>query len=296
MIGMRKMEQALLVQSIVHRGDTDTAIRCLESGAKMNEYILMNAIRDFDMLRSIIKNCPHTIKIRDGMVLTVLRQNYVSNRDKIWYVLENCEVSVGAGLSAIIVDAVQYGDMDMVKYICKKWDVETLPAALIVAAKVCQYEIMRYLFTLKEFNTATLNVALCNAIYENVEISSRRKRLVKIVAFLLKNGATSSALFLKMCAQKSMTTNDSTVFKTVLSFYDLKSIVHHLEEYATDVAPEFWMQCIVEVLNMQRAATKIANSFKARRRLNLARCIYHSHRAIYSPALVFTIATHGGLL
>lgn len=295
MVGMRKMEQALLVQSIVNRGDTDTAIRCLENGAKMNEYILMNAIRDFDMLRSIIENCPHTIKIRDGMVLTVLRQNYVGNRDKIWYILEKCEVSVGAGLSAIIVDAVQHGDIDMVKYICRKWVVTTLPTALIAAAKTCEYDIMKYIFTLKEFNVATLNVALCNAIYENVELVSRRKRLVKTVAFLLKNGATSSALLLKMCIRKSMISNDFTVFKTLLSFYDLKSIVHHLEEYATDVAPEFWMQCIVEVLNMQRAAKKIAKSFKARRRLNLARCIYHSHRGIYSPALVFTIATHGDL-
>ncbi len=291
------MEQALLVESLVHRRDTDTAVRCLANGAKMNEYILMNAIRDFDMLYSVIKNCPHTIKIRDGMVLTVLRQDYLRNRAKLWYILDTCEVCVEAGVSAILIDAVKHGDMEMVQYICRKWVVRTIPTGLVEAAKACQYEVMRYLLNLKKCKKVTLDVALCNAIYSNVELVARKKRLVKIVAFLLKNGATGSMPLLKMCANKSMITNDFTVFKTLLSFYDLKGIVESFEDFATDGLPTtFWMQCIAEVHNMQRAAKKIAKSFKAMRRLNLARCIYKSNHAIYSPSLVYTIAKHGGLV
>ena len=294
MAAMRTTTQVLLQDSIVHRRDIPTIIACLKNGATMNEFILHNAHSDFDMLQAIISHCPDVIHIKNGLILTVLRVDYKNNRDKIRYILENCKVSMNAGLSSVMLDAVRGGDQDMVEYLCNNWEI-ALITPLVVAAKECQYDIMKFIFNKGTFNSNTLNIALCDTIFTNVECLGKTQQLKNVVSFLLKNGATTSAPLLKMCAYKSITLKDFTILTTLMCFHDLKDIMHNIEVYASHTTSiEQWTSCVVDAFNMSRASRKIVKGFRVRRRLNLARCLFRN-KAIYSPALVYTVISHSGL-
>lgn len=294
MVAMRKMEQQLLVESIVNRRDIPTVIKCLQHGAEMNEYILLNAHNDSEMLHAIVSNCPHVITINDGMIFTMLRHNYKRNKNKIRYLLENCSISVNAGLSSIILDAIRYKDIEMVKFISKKWDA-ALATPFVVAAKECQYDIVKFLFEHGTFTKNTLDIALCDAIFTNVDMLNKKEELKRIVAFLMKNGATKSAPLLKLCAYKSMLQQDFTVLITLMSFYDLHNIMQNLEEYSSNtMSIELYLRLVADAFRLQKAAKKIVHGFRVRRRLNLVRCIFRN-KEVYSPSLAFIIARQSGL-
>lgn len=291
---MRRMNECFLIDSIINRRDISAVICCMRSGAYVNEFLLHNVVNDINMLCAIINHSKHVIEIRSGMIFTVLRQDYQGKRDVIKYLLERCRVSQGAGVSSILLDAVRHGDMDMVGFITNRWNV-VLTTPLVVAAQECQYDILRFLYKKGTFATNTLDIALCNTIFTNVELLKKKEQLTKVVSFLFKNGATRTAPLLKMCAFKSLIHNDFTILTIMLSFYELKDIMNNLDSYTTDAPSiETWENCVANAFRLQRAAIKIVHGFRVRRRLNLVRCIFHN-KAVYSPTLAYIIAKEGGL-
>ena len=295
MVAMRKIEDCLIVDAIVHRRDIPTVINCLKSGVIASEYLLYNAREDFEMLRAIVFNCSHVIEIKGGMIFTFFCMNFENNRDKLWLLLKNCKVSVEHGLSTLVENAICHGDIEMVCYICNNWDI-ILTIPLVVAAKQCQYDILKFILSKEKFNANTLDIALCEGIFCNVEVLEKREQLKKVVALLCCNGANVTSLLLKFCAYKSMIVNDFLVFTTLLSFFDLKYVIMHIEEFASATTHvNTWLECTANAFRLQKAAKKIVHGFRVNRRLNLARCIY-SNKSIYTPALVFAIAMHGGLV
>jgi hypothetical protein len=265
----------------------------MRAGVHMNEFLLYNAVNDIDMLSAIIQNCKHVIKIRSGIIFTVLRQNYKDKRDTIKYLLETCKVSNEASIGTLMLDAIHHGDMEMVRFICHNWDM-ALTTPLVVAAKECQYDILRFIFNRGSFEKNTLDVALCDTVYTKVELLSQKQQLIQIVSFLLKNGATASAPLLKLCAYQSKTQNDFTVLTTLLTFYNLHDIVRNVEDYALHgITPQMWLNCVADAFRLQKTAQKIVHVFRVRRRLHLARCIYRMN--VYSPQLVYIIAKTSNL-
>lgn len=289
---MTNIQERLCMDAIIHRRDIPSIIECLRAGARMNEFLLYNAVNDYDMLSAIIQNCKRVIKIRTGMVFTVLRHNYKNKRNTIKYLLEKCRVSKEAGIATLILDAIRHGDMEMVKFIIDKWDI-SLITPLIVAAKECRYDILRFIFNKGSFQTNTLYHALYETVVTNVEFVRKTQQLIQIVSFLLKNGATASAPLLKLCAAKSTTQNDFKVLTTLLTFCNLHDIVRNVDEYAIHVTPEIWLNCIADAFRQQRASHKIVHLFRVRRRLHLALCLHNMN--IYSPDIFYVIATTGKL-
>lgn len=294
MVVMRTMNECLCVNAIIHRKDIPTVIGCLRSGVVMNEFILHNAVSNHEMLYAIIQNSSNVISINHGMIFTLLRQDYKHNRDVIWYLLSKCIVSRNAGLSALVLDAIQFGDLNMVQFITGNWNI-SLPTPLVVAAKECQYDIMKFLLCKGTFQVNTLDVAMTDAINNNVVFLDRKERLKQIVSLLFKKGATKSDVILKLCAYKSLIQRDFSVLTHVLSFYNLKTIVENIDDYATNMlATDDWFGFVADAFRLQRAAIKIVHCFRIRRRLTLARCIYRK-TDVYSPSLVFMIAKQVGL-
>jgi hypothetical protein len=294
MVAMRKIEDCLIVDAIVHRRDIPTVINCLKSGVKASEYLLYNARLDFEMMCAIVFNSSHVIEIKSGMIFTFLCMNFKDNRDKLWFILMNCKVSVGCGLSTVVENAICHGDIEMTWYICNNWDI-ILTTPLVLAAKQCQYDILKFILSLGIFSKTTLDVALCDAIFYNVEVA-KREQLKKVVALLCNNGATVTTSLLKMCAYNSIIVNDFLVITTLLSFFDLKFVIMHIEEFANaETTINMWLECIADAFRLQKAAKKIVHGFRVNRRLYLARGIY-SNKSIYTPALTFAIAMHGGLV
>ncbi len=295
MIAMRKMEQSLLVNAIIHRRDIPTVVNCLKQGYEMNEYLLFNARDNRPLMQAIVSNCSHTIEIRSGMIFTALRPNYKDNRDIIGFLLKKCNVSVNAGIQPLLLDAIRNGDTKMVQFICDKWQV-VLTSPLVVAARSCRYSITKFILNKGLFTTSTLDIALCDAVFANIDIVANTERLKKIVALLCNQGATKTLPMLKMCAFKSMNNNNFEVFEEFLSFFDLKHVMEHLDELISESTPaDFWMDVVADAFRKQKAVKKIVYAFRVHRRLNLARCLF-SNKLIYSPSLVFTIAKHGGLM
>jgi hypothetical protein len=100
---------------------------------------------------------------------------------------------------------------------------------------------------------------LCEAISCNVEVLEKREQLKKVVALLCCNGANVTSPLLKLCAYKSMNVNDFLVFTTLLSFFDLKYVVMHIEEFANATTHvNTWLECIADAFRLQKAAKKIA--------------------------------------
>jgi hypothetical protein len=294
MVSIRKMEDSLLELTLVHRRDIPTVARCVKHGAIVNEFMLFQAHADIDMLRAIIENCTHVIKVKKCIILTVLTSHFEANKDKLWLILRHCKVSMGAGITNLLNNAVYYGDSEMVEFIVNNWDV-SLISAVVTAAKACQYQILNFLLKKARYNRSTIEVALCDALSENVDRLDKTKQLCKIVALLMNNGAQPSLPLLKLCAFKSLKYRDFNVLITLLSFYDLKDVMNNIESYAGNTTSvEEWMTFVADAFRLQRAAKKIAHSFVVRRRLNLVRCIYRN-KAVYSPSLVFVIAFHGKL-
>ena len=295
MVVIRKMEQDLFIHSLINKRDIPTVIGCLKNGAIVNENILYTVHTDFDMLYTIITNYPHTIDIDYGMIFTALCYNYRKNRPSIKYLLASCNVSLNANVSSIMQEAICNDDLDMVQFICSRWNI-ALTTPFIVAVKECKFEIMKFLFSKGKFNNSILDIALCQAIFSNVELLKKREHLKRVVAFLLNNGADRSAPLLKMCIYKSMTQRDFTVLITLMSFYNLADVMKNIESYALHAMPlDTLTLCVADAFRLQRAAKTIVHSFRVRRRLLLARCIYHSNNAVYSPSLVFIIAKYGDL-
>jgi hypothetical protein len=295
MVVLRKMEQDLFIHSLIQKRDIPTVIGCLKNGAIVNENILYSVHTDFEMLYTIITNYPHTIDINYGMIFTALCYNYRRNRPSIKYLLANCNVSLNANVSSVMQEAICNDDMDMVQFICSHWDI-ALTTPFIVAVKECKFEIMKFLFSKGKFNSTVLDIALCQTIFSNVEWLNKLAHLKRVVAFLLKNGAEKSTALLKLCIYKSITQRDFTILITLLSFYNLADVMKNIDSYASRTMPlDTLTVCVADAFRLQRAAKTIVHSFRVRRRLLLAHCIYHSNNAVYSPSLVFTIAKHGGL-
>ena len=295
MVEMRKMEQDLFIQSLVNRRDIPMIIRCLKNGAVVNENILYTVHADFELLYTIITNYPHTINITAGMIFTALCYNYRRYRPSIKYLLEKCNVLLGAGISLIMQEAVHNSDIKMVQFILDKWDI-ALTIPFNIAAKECKFEIMKLLFDRGQFNKSVLDIALCQAIFANVQLLKKKESLKRTVAFLLKHGADKSSDVLKMCINMSLITTDFTVLITLLSFYDLAHVMMNIEDYASQGMPVYILTlCVADAFRLQRAAKTIVHAFRVRRRLVLARCIYQSNKLVYSPAFVFAIAKHGNL-
>jgi hypothetical protein len=297
MVALRKMEHDLFIHCLVNRRDIPMVIHCLKNGAVVDENILYTIHTDFDMLYTIITNYPNTIDISSGMIFTALCYNYRRNRPSIMYLLKNCRVPLGAGISMIMQEAVRDDDIDMVKFIDSKWDI-ALTTPFMLAAKECKFEIMKFLFSKGKFDKNTLDNALNQAISRNVQVLKKQENLKRVVAFLMKNGADKSSHLLKICIHDSMSMvqQDFTVLITLLSFYNLADVMMNIESYALHAMPiDILTLCVADAFKLQRATKKIVQSFKVRRRLILVRCIYQSYKALYSPALVFTIAKHGGL-
>lgn len=289
---MIKIQERLCIDSIIHRRDIPSVIECMHAGAKMNEFLLYNAINDVDMLSAIIQNCKHVIKIKTGMIFAVLSHNYKHKRDTIKYLLETCRVSKEANIDTLLLDAIRHGDMEMVMFISQKWDV-SLTTPLIVAAKECQYTILKYIFNKGSFQQNTLNIALCETVALNFEFLNKTQQLIQIVSFLLKNGATTSVPLLKFCAYKSVKQNDFRLLTTMLTFCNLHDIVCNIENYTFTVTSETWLNCVANAFRLRKAAQKVIHMFRVRRRLHLALCIHRMN--VYSPHLVYIIAKTGNL-
>jgi hypothetical protein len=291
---MRTIADCLITEAIIHRRDIPTVINCLQNGVKANEYLLYNARSNIEMLCAILFNCSHVIEIKGGMIFTFLCTNFKDNRDTVWLLLENCKVRECHGLSCLLETAISHGDMELTGYICNNFDI-ILTIPLGVAAKECQYNILKFILSKGMFNVNILDIALSEAISLNVEVLEKREQLKKVVALLCNNGAKVTTPLLKMCALQSTKVNDFGVFTTLLSFFDLKYVIMHIEEFANATTHvNTWLECIADAFRLQKAAKKIVHGFRVRRRLNLTRCIFRN-KSYYTPALVFAIAVHGGL-
>lgn len=292
---MRKMEDSLIINAIIHRRDVSTVINCLKSGVEVSEFLLYNARSDVEMLHAIVLNCSHVIEIKNGMIFTYLCMNYIGNRNIIWFLLNMCKVSVGHGFGGLLLTAIHNGDLDMVQFMCNNWEV-VLNNPLVVAARHCQHNIVKFILSKGLVNVNTLDIALSDAIFANIESTAKTEQLKKVVALLCKHGASKTTSLLKLCAFMSLNNQDFEVLITLLSFYDLKDVIKHLESYASGTTScEQWLEFVADAFRLQKAVKKIVHGFRVHRRLNLARCIY-SNKSIYSPALVYTIARYGGLI
>jgi hypothetical protein len=206
-----------------------------------------------------------------------------------------CKVSVSHGFAGLLLTTIRHGDLQMVQFMCNNWEV-VLNNPLIVAARHCHYNIVKFILSKGMFNVNTLDIALSDGIFANIESIAKKEQLKKIVAILCKHGASKTTSLLKLCAFMSLNNQDFEVLITLLSFYDLKNVMMHLESYASGTTScEKWLEYVADAFRLQKAAKKIVHGFRVHRRLNLARCIY-SNKSIYSPALVFTIARYGGLI